>query len=120
LHFLSTGLIKRILHIVLTACLSFLLLFGSTSKEFIHLFAGHEDTRHVPCADGKDMQVDNEHHHCSFLSFTLAPFDHDAIIPVLHLYTLPVYAEWQATYQQIHIQAAVSHYFLRGPPAFTV
>lgn len=57
-----------------------LLVFGSTAKEFIHLFAGHHDTEHVQHASAGELYFENEHHHCTFLSFALPDFYHDASV----------------------------------------
>ena len=43
-----------------------LLLFGTASKEFIHLFTCHEDTVHVDHGEG--LSFESEHHHCDFLN----------------------------------------------------
>lgn len=58
--------------------MSLLLVFGSTSKEYLHLFADHQDTVHVH-SDHDGLSFESEHHHCTFLSFTLTPFAHDAV-----------------------------------------
>lgn len=62
--------------------MALLLVFGGVSKEYLHLFADHEDT--VDCNhDREGLHFENEHHHCDFLSFTLPPYVHDAAVYVL-------------------------------------
>lgn len=108
-------MIKRIVHIIFSVAMSLLLMFGGVSKEYLHLYADHEDTVHVHnCADG--LVFESEHHHCDFLAFTLMPFVHDA-------------QSFQPTervfYLQPQYKAVVAHLIpraqptsrLRGPPA---
>jgi hypothetical protein len=110
----STGLLKRIVHIVLSVWLGILLLFGSTPKEFIHLFAGHTDTVHTH--HSSELCIEPEHHHCSFLSFTLAPFINSP---------LPQFFELKEAYYPRETATTVAHLItlttfailLRGPPA---
>ncbi|MEZ5015883.1 MAG: hypothetical protein R2800_02450 [Flavipsychrobacter sp.] len=66
---------QRILHSSIAVLLSIVLLFGTTPKEYIHLFADHVDTEHRH-HEGHYPVFETEHHHCSFLSFTLSPFQH--------------------------------------------
>jgi len=64
---------QKTAHIILSFCLAFLILFGGTAKEFIHGFAGHTDTIHHP--SNAKLSFDSKHHHCSFLSDSLPPFE---------------------------------------------
>ena len=98
--------------------MALLLVFGGVSKEYLHLFADHEDT--VDCFhDSEGPHFENEHHHCDFLSFTLPPYVHDAAV-----YELPT----QTEYFQLNTCTAVAHLIprtvlashQRGPPAYTV
>jgi len=108
-------LLQRIAHIILSVWLSIILLFGSTSKEFVHLFSGHEDTVH--CTNVKDgLVIESLHHHCTFLSFCLTAFLNDApgsFIPAKHCtaYSKPYIAY---TPDIINISRAITT--LRGPP----
>jgi hypothetical protein len=109
-------LIKRTAHIVFSAWLAILLLFGTTAKEFVHQFADHEDTVHCNNRHDGTLVIEPEHHHCKFLSFSLAAF----ISPV-YGYTLPAEKIFYSTY----VAAPVAHIAhrtvttpcLRGPPA---
>lgn len=95
--------------------LSFLLLFGSTTTSFLHSFASHDDT-----VDSRTKQdgpaIENKHHHCSFLGFALAPFANDsqgAVVLVPKTYHFAVY---NASYNNVKLQAYNAQHSLRGPP----
>lgn len=92
-----------------------LLLFGSTSKEFVHAFAGHEDTVHHEHGGG--LHIDQQHHHCAFLSFELTPFQYEPF-----QYVFPFYQEHFTTHEAgtvTHLcDRPVVYQLLRGPPAF--
>jgi hypothetical protein len=110
----SGKLIKRVAHIVLSAWLAVLLIFGTTAKEYIHLFAHHEDTVHT---HHEGLSFENEHHHCTFLSFTLSPFISE--IPILHIAYQNLEFKDQVCF--VHERIAfkpVSVRSLRGPPVF--
>jgi hypothetical protein len=105
---------SRVLHIILPALLGFLVLFGSTAKEYIHSFTGHEDTIHHSHHNG-ELSFENEHHHCSFLGDSLEPFHGESYFPVIDFIAV--------TYS--HPYAEVASFFtdkeslratLRGPP----
>ncbi|MCB0697235.1 MAG: hypothetical protein KDC07_07710 [Chitinophagaceae bacterium] len=108
-------MLKRIVHIVFSVVMALLLVFGGVSKEYLHMFTGHTDTiDHNYGNDG--LHLESEHHHCTFLSFTLPPYVDDAAI-----YELP-----QPKEVFLHnITVTVSHLIpravpvsrLRGPPA---
>lgn len=107
-------MIQKAAHIIISGCLSLLLLFGGTAKEFIHLFAGHEDTTH--CSDNHEgLSFENEHHHCDFLSFALPFFDNDIFIPGLD-FIEEKYFSFYAALNSSPIQRAEKHTALRGPP----
>ncbi|HEY9176535.1 MAG TPA: hypothetical protein VIN07_02545 [Flavipsychrobacter sp.] len=108
-------MLKRITHIVFSVFMSFLLLFGGVSKEYLHLFADHTDTE--SCNHHREgLYFESEHHHCDFLSYTLPYYVHDAAV-----YTLPVTIEVFL----VSNATTVTHLFprdvpvsrLRGPPA---
>jgi hypothetical protein len=109
------SLFKRVAHIVLSCWLALLLIFGGTAKEFFHLFTSHEDTVHHVCDDG-ELSFENEHHHCSFLSFSLTDFiKHELHLPRgFTKAVFPVYNSSLYTLSFKHI-APTTH--LRGPPA---
>jgi hypothetical protein len=63
-NFAVHKVVKRILHTGLVAVLALLLVFGSTSKEYIHLFADHTDTTHCHSNHDHDgLSFESEHHH---------------------------------------------------------
>lgn len=110
-------MIRRLLHIVVTTYLAVLLLFGTTSKEFVHLYTHHEDTVHThQCVNKNEAHLDHAHHHCSFLSFTLEPFANDFQLPFLPARYLVHVAAYYAVTEVPMITAKASGYYLRGPP----
>lgn len=112
-------MVKRFLHTGLSALLALLLVFGSTSKEYLHLFTGHEDTVDCTHEGNHGLSFEKQHHHCEFLSFTLPPFLNDA-------------AEYTFSYHKVYpriyhtrladnvVLRPVSSFYLRGPPAQVV
>lgn len=72
---------RRFFHTVCSLWLLLILVFGATPKEFIHSFAHHHDTVHCCKVDGPTME--NQHHHCSFLSFHLMAFEPPFSLPFI-------------------------------------
>ncbi len=110
---------KKYLHIILVACLSVLLIFGSTAKEFVHLFAQHEDTVHTHehiCPPG-EAHFEQEHHHCSFLHFVLEPFANDAFVPQIIGLSSDIFSVENSLVQAKFIPRPIDHVCLRGPPS---
>jgi hypothetical protein len=66
---------RSLLHIVLAPALAVLLFFAATPKDFLHEFAGHEDTVHSQHDDDGSLGFSNKHHHCSFLTLLAMPFE---------------------------------------------
>jgi hypothetical protein len=95
-----------------------LLLFGTTAKEFIHMFSGHEDTVHREHAPG-EISFESEHHHCEFLSYSLPAFDNDISLPSIIYAGQTMEAEYQSAAVRF-VQREVIQTSLRGPPAVTV
>ncbi|MBS1588338.1 MAG: hypothetical protein JST52_01865 [Bacteroidetes bacterium] len=91
------------------------LLFGSTSKEFVHLFVGHQDTVHHVHGSG-ELSFESQHHHCTFVSFVLAPFVKHSLTFSLHsapnLFVLVAYP--LCTFMSVRVFSEV---LLRGPPS---
>lgn len=107
--------VNRIFHIVLSLWLSVLLMFGSTAKEFIHQFSGHQDTIHHH-AEGDGLVIENEHHHCSFLSDSLPAFlNHSGDIPVYYTKQEHGFRHY-ALYRAFFTEQSILPSF-RGPPA---
>jgi hypothetical protein len=111
----ETGLIKRVSHIVLSAWLAILLLFGGTSKEFVHLFSGHEDTIHSHNSQG-GLVAEPEHHHCSFLQYSLATFINDVQAPFVPTSYTKHPAQYNETLVACVYATDVVVTSLRGPP----
>lgn len=108
-------MLKKILHIAFSAVMALLLVFGDVSKEYLHLFTGHTDTVHQH-DDEDGLHFENEHHHCSFLAFTLPHYIKDANevkLPQKNQDFLIVHSE-----RVIHLTArSVPALYLRGPPS---
>ena len=95
--------------------MAFLLAFGGVSKEYLHLFTGHTDTE--SCDHHREgLYFESEHHHCDFLSYTLADYTPDAI--VYSFATAPVaFPVYSNGHKSRLIPSEVSSSHLRGPPA---
>ena len=95
-----------------------LLIFGSTAKEFVHLFAQHEDTIHHNdhvCPPG-EAHFEKEHHHCSFLHFVLEPFANDAFVPKIQIKSSNYFAVKHFNFTAKFIPFNLLEISLRGPP----
>jgi hypothetical protein len=112
--YLCRTLIKKAAHIIFSAWLSLLLLFGTTPKEFIHNFASHTDTidAHLPA---KGFVADVQHHHCSFISFHLLPFENGTHLPSVQ-FTKKIFCTYTTTLRSQYIQHSLAALTLRGPP----
>jgi hypothetical protein len=91
-----------------------LLLFGTTAKEFIHMFADHHDTVHVH-HEGGELSFESEHHHCDFLSYSLPAFDNDISFPFIAFFEQATCSGYIMGDVQF-VQRAIVHTSLRGPP----
>ena len=113
-----TVLLVRITHIVLSLWLSLLLVFGTTSMEFIHLFADHEDTVHCGQVKDGELYFDIEHHHCVFVSFTFSDFYHAPDAPRVSWF-MKYFQEYQSSVPSFVTQKETIRTLLRGPPTAT-
>lgn len=96
--------------------MALLLVFGETSKEYLHSFTGHKDTVHEHDGDG-ELHIENEHHHCDFLAFTLPHYVKQAAVSIQYNrkpYAVIVHKEAVAHL----VPRAVPASRLRGPPQF--
>ena len=109
------NVLKRILNIFLSVWMAVLLVFGGAPKEFIHLFADHEDT-HCTAHHVDGLVIEPEHHHCDFLQFSLASFINDVYIPVFRKAPVEHIIHNEPFSCQLFARAEPVH-FLRGPPA---
>lgn len=108
-------MLKKGVHSVLVGVMALVLLFGTTPKEFIHLFAGHHDTVHHEHAPG-EFSFEGEHHHCDFLSYDLPAFDNDIRLPYLPVVATRYYRAY-ATAEVRITHGDVVQVSSRGPPA---
>jgi len=107
-------LLTRVIHIICSLWLALLLLFGTTPKEAVHLFATHTDTVHVH--HDTNNYLEKEHHHCGFLELLLSPFANDAMVFTCHFHE-PVFFTWSNVTVEDRLCDNPLHTALRGPPA---
>lgn len=105
----------RSVHTFFAIWLSVLLIFGGTAKEYVHLFTDHEDTVHASHCGG-ELSFENEHHHCTFLSFALPDFVNDFSRPVFVL-TVRSFQEHIILTTPKVTKQEIFQTLLRGPPA---
>src|SRR5690606_12962700 len=90
---------------------------GTVSKEWLHTFANHEDTIETHCLSSHENEtyLDNEHHHCDFLSYTLTSFTPSFFETIVCLPQV-VFIDHQDKTTQFYFYNRQHHNFLRGPP----
>lgn len=93
-----------------------LLLFGSSPMEAIHALADHCDTVHH-VHDTHGPVLDEAHHHCSFLSQELMPFDAPPQWPLMQFAPAPEYPVFSERQDERATQQEVALRDSRGPPA---
>lgn len=111
-------MLKRIIHISITAALFFLLLLNGISHEFIHAFTGHEDSVdcvHTDRSGHHQASFEKVHHHCDFLDlqspvFITAAFHYSFYIP-------PEHSNFFVLNAVPSRNPETRHTALRGPPA---
>lgn len=111
-------MLKRTTHIVLSVLLGVLLVLSTTPKEYIHLFADHQDTVHHE-HDDDVTHFDPEHHHCQFLEFSLPAFISNDVAVYVPYHT-PDYPHYYTSLEEHLIEKIVSVRYLRGPPQVLV
>ncbi len=94
-----------------------LMLFGTTAREFIHSFTGHEDTIHNHQHSASGFVIENEHHHCDFLGDAIPVFDNDITFPFIAVIKQPVSSQYILADVQF-VQREIVRTSLRGPPVF--
>lgn len=110
---------KRILHSILSFVLAVLLIFGSTAKEYIHLFADHTDTTHDVCEKRqKGENVEQEHHHCKFLTYSVTPYINDVQVVDIPTPTSAFYIAYGSAVSSL-THRTVSEPQQRGPPIYS-
>ncbi|MET7001076.1 hypothetical protein [Chitinophaga defluvii] len=75
---------KQRLHKILAYFLLSIFVFHTAPREFIHQFAGHDDTMDVHALPGT-VSFSVPHTHCDFLQIEVAPFE-----PASYFYTAPI------------------------------
>jgi hypothetical protein len=93
-----------------------LLLFGSTTMSFVHLFTGHEDTIDSQ-KHHNGLAIESQHHHCAFLGFAVAPFANDSQSPQIIFCKQEHITAYLTVYNAAKLQACTGQFLLRGPPA---
>ena len=87
-----------------------------TAHEFIHSFTGHQDT--VDCTHkdkgNHDFAFENEHHHCSFLSFTFSVYNNT--VTSFDFSSKVVVSPNYNPYLNSFVPYSKTHTHLRGPP----
>jgi hypothetical protein len=104
---------RRITKYVLVIWFSALLMLGNTPMDFIHSFADHKDTVHK---EHHGLVIEKKHHHCAFLSLTIAAFINDYHLPVVTFTTEEFFIRHQALIAHF-LQDRIVEVSLRGPPA---
>lgn len=107
---------KRILNILVTASLVFLLMLNGVAHEFVHSFIGHEDTVDNVLHSKQKGQAyfENEHHHCDFLHLPSPVFLTSSYYIEFH----PVLLHQDAFQLEVFTICSLEklHTSLRGPP----
>ncbi len=101
--------------ITLSGLLALLLVFGTTSKEYIHGFTGHQDTTSCHHSHPLGPVWDPPHHHCEFLSFVLSAFG-----PTVFIQLVPARPQlgfcYHAILRSYQDQEPPGRQPVRGPP----
>jgi hypothetical protein len=96
------------------------LLLNGVSHEFLHTFAGHEDTvDHVYHNHGDNQfAFEKQHHHCAFLDLQTPVF----ITSSLHFYVKNTLVQYNyfVLQQQVVFSSKAIYTALRGPPQLFV
>lgn len=111
-------MLKRIGHIVVAVSVFILLLLNGTAHEFLHSFAGHEDTVdcvHTDTQHRQQASFEKEHHHCDFLDLQTPVF----LTSSLHFtfFTPFEHSDFYVLQTQKGLSPEARHTALRGPPA---
>ncbi|HRO43519.1 MAG TPA: hypothetical protein PL009_11845 [Flavipsychrobacter sp.] len=113
--YICTAMLIRFAHNFFVVWLSVLLIFGGTAKEYVHLFTGHQDTTHSHHCGG-ELSFENEHHHCTFLSFALPDFVHSHFFTPFFFF-VKSFQEHVALVPAMVTEQEIFQFLLRGPPA---
>jgi hypothetical protein len=110
-------MLKRVLHIFVSAAIALLLLVNGTAHEFLHLFTGHQDTIDEVYCDHASHHAafENEHHHCDFLDLQSPVFLTSTLS--FHWYTPFQHNDFFVLQTQKGLSPEARHTALRGPPA---
>jgi hypothetical protein len=108
---------KKALHIGVALSLVLLLMLNGISHEFLHTFAGHEDTVDMVHNDraGSTATFEKVHHHCDFLQLQTPAFLPSFIS--YHFYTPVEHSDFVVRDFYASLSPRLGHTALRGPPA---
>lgn len=111
------AMLKRIGNIITYITLVSLLLLNGTAHEFVHSFAGHEDTVDCSTRSHSDHHAafENEHHHCDFLDLAVPVFTSASFTFQLH--TVLAHTDYFVLPEYSFFSRSILHTALRGPPA---
>ena len=111
----------KFVQIVLGCLLSLSLCFNLGIKQLVHSRTGHTDTIHQCGSDQKNAyakyHIDQEHHHCDYLTDVLPHFTNTIFLFELNLGHIPVYQVYNLYHHAIIPGDVIIHSLLRGPPA---
>ena len=110
-------LVSIIKQLCVCSMMMLLLVFGNTTREWLHQFSGHEDTVHVHDDFEKGTVIEGQHHHCKFLDIPLPVYSSptsSSITTVSFLHRTN-YRVQRLLFDYIDFDAAISD---RGPPMY--
>ncbi len=110
-------MLKRIGNIITYITLVSLLLLNGTAHEFVHSFAGHEDTIDCVTRSHSDHHAafESEHHHCDFLDLAVPVFT--ASFFTFELHTSLQHPDYFVLAEYSCFSRELFHTTSRGPPA---
>lgn len=107
----------KFVQIVLGCLLSLSLSFNLGIKQLVHSHTGHTDTVHQCGSGQKNAYIEQEHHHCDYLTDVLPPFTYTTFFFELKPVFAPVYQAYSFHHHNIIPGDVLIHTLLRGPPA---
>lgn len=114
---LNFSMVKRIVHILVSGTLVFLLMLNGISHEFVHSFTGHEDTVDVVHCNhhhGVHASFEKVHHHCDFLELQTPVFLTSSLY--YQYYTPFEHNDFFVLQKVAALNPVTIHTALRGPP----
>jgi hypothetical protein len=111
-------MLKRIVNILIAASLAFLLMLNGVAHEFVHSFAGHEDTvDQIVHYEHKGLHAsfEKQHHHCDFLNLPTPVFLTSSYY--IHFYPVLLHQDAFLLGTTTLPSSLRPHTALRGPPS---